>query len=146
MKHAILLISGIVITVLFVVFCSQVYELFYYSSGSDFSNELYNSNMYRVIAIITALLTWGIAAVYYYIIDSIRFSRWWHWLVMLGVTSVLTVLITVFYQSRNLLGDYAADIRSFAVACFVMAILMFIIASFSIRWWSKQCRHTPIPQ
>jgi hypothetical protein len=102
--------------------------------------------MYRVIAILTVILTWGIAAIYYYLIDSIRFSRWWHWLIMLTASALLTPTATIAYQNRELVGDYTLDIYNFAVASLAVTIVFFIIASFSMRWWSKQCRHTPIPQ
>jgi hypothetical protein len=139
----ILLFAGIVLSVLFVVFSSQVYELIYYNT--DFSESLYNTHMYRVIAILTVFLTWGIAAVYYYLIDSIRFSRWWHWLIMLLCSLLLAPTATIIYQNRELPG-YANDVRNFAVASLAVTLVLFLIASFSIRWWSKQCRHTPIPQ
>jgi len=28
----------------------------------------------------------------------------------------------------------------------LFAAVLYIIASYSMRWWSSNCRHTPLPQ
>ena len=100
----IFLVIGAVISVLFGFFSEPVYEALYYSSG--FSEAMHNNDAYGIVAIIAIAMTWGIAALYYYVINSVKFDRWYHW----------------------------------------MSALLFTIASFSMRWWSSNCRHTPIPQ
>ncbi|GHT21177.1 hypothetical protein AGMMS4957_09580 [Bacteroidia bacterium] len=110
---------------------------------------MYNSNMYFVIAVLTVLITWVVAGIYYYVINSVRFSRWYHWLIMLAAVTFCAPTVTYVYPNAEFTSqsyDYAVELMNFAVVNLAVTIVMFIIASFSIRWWSSQCRHTPIPQ
>lgn len=146
-KDFILLIAGLVITLLFLVFSTKVFEMLYYER--QFSNEMYNQNLYFVVAIITALITWGLAGIFYYAINSVSFSRWYHWLIVLGVAVVLSSVANYIYPNNIFSADgldFTAQLFSFCVVDAAVAAVLFIIASFSMRWWSSNCRHTPIPE
>lgn len=146
-KNFILLIIGAVITLLFLVFSTKIFEMLYYER--QFSNEMYNQNLYFVVAVITALIAWGLAGIYYYAINSVSFSRWYHWLVVLGVAVVLTSVVNYIYPN-NIFSvdglDFTSQLFSFCVVNAAVEAVLFIIASFSMRWWSSNCRHTPIPE
>ena len=141
----IFLVAGIIISVLFFIFKVTLYDALYYSNG--FSNDLGNIDEYTSVAAITIAMAWGGAAIYYYAINSVKFDRWYHWLATLGVVAVLTPVVDYFVTSSILEGkDYGSAIVSFELHNIVFAAIMFIIASFSMRWWSSNCRHTPIRQ
>ena len=141
----IFLVIGAVISVLFGLFSEPVYEALYYSSG--FSEAMHNNDAYGIVAIIAIAMTWGIAALYYYVINSVKFDRWYHWMSMLGVASVLTPVVCFVVVGNLLEGmDYPTASATFAVYNVIVSALLFTIASFSMRWWSSNCRHTPIPQ
>ena len=149
MKHLVYLISGIVVTVLFFILsCSDsfnIWEQMYFNQG--FNDKMYNLSMYPVIAAITILVAWGGAAIYYYAINSVKFDRWYHWLAMLGVASVLTPVVCYIVIANFLEGfDYGTAEFTFAFYNILFTALTFVIASFSMRWWSSNCRHTPLPQ
>ena len=147
MKNTILLIAGLVITLLFLILSTPIFENLYYER--EFSNEMYNQNLYLVVAVVTALIAWAAAGIYYYAINSVSFSRWYHWLIVLGVAAVLAPTINYIYPNSIFSGDgldFSAQLFSFCVMEFVVEAVLFIIASFSIRWWSSNCRHTPIPE
>lgn len=147
MKNFGLLITGVVLTILFLLFSTQIYEILYYSQ--NFSNWMYNNSMYLVIAIVTVLVSWGIAFIYYYLINSVRFDRWYHWLLMLLASILLAPCVDIAYSnsSSSAIGtDFSSDILNFAIINILVTAIFFIIASFSIRWWSYNCNHTPIPQ
>ncbi|MBO4316038.1 MAG: hypothetical protein J5867_08785 [Prevotella sp.] len=146
-KNFILLIIGAVITLLFLVFSTKIFEMLYYER--QFSNEMYNQNLYFVVAVITALIAWGLAGIYYYAINSVSFSRWYHWLVVLGVAVVLTSVVNYIYPNNIFSADgldFTAQLFSFCVVNAAVEAVLFIVASFSMRWWSSNCRHTPIPE
>ena len=147
MKNTILLIAGLVITLLFLILSTPIFENLYYER--EFSNEMYNQNLYLVVAVVTALIAWAAAGIYYYAINSVSFSRWYHWLIVLRVAAVLAPTINYIYPNSIFSGDgldFSAQLFSFCVMDFVVEAVLFIIASFSIRWWSSNCRHTPIPE
>ena len=138
-------ILGVVLTIVFWFFRVELYEALYNVNG--FSNAMYNHGAYGVVALITIVVSWGMAAIYYYVINSVKFDRWYHWLAIMGVTSVLSPLICYIVVDNLLEGmDYSTAEFTFEVYNVFFTVLTFLIASFSIRWWSSNCRHTPIPQ
>ena len=139
------LVTGAIVTVLFWVFRVELYEALYTVNG--FSDQMYNTGAYGSVAVITIAMAWGMAAIYYYVINSVKFDRWYHWLAMLGITSVLTPVVCYLVVSHMLDGfDYGTAEFTFEVYNILFTALTFVIASFSMRWWSSNCRHTPIPQ
>lgn len=147
MKNSILLIAGAVVTLLFLIFPEPVFELGYYER--EFSNEMYNEHLYLIVAVVTAVVAWGAAGIFYYVVNSVSFSRWYHWLIVLGCVSVLASVINYIYPSNifsDLGYDFSAQLFSFCVFNFVVTAVLYVIASFAIRWWSSNCRHTPIPE
>ncbi|MFR5271036.1 MAG: hypothetical protein ACLTGI_11485 [Hoylesella buccalis] len=80
-KNTILLLAGAVITLLFIIFATSLFESLFYER--EFSNEMYSANLYFIVAIVTALIAWAFAGIYYYVINSVSFSRWYHWLIVL---------------------------------------------------------------
>lgn len=147
MKNLVLIIVAAVVTVLLLIFPSQIFELGYYNN--EFSNEMYNEHLYFTVAIITALFAWGGAALFYYVINSVRFSRWYHWLLTLAVVSLFSAVVNYIYPNSlftDMGFDYSAQLFSFCVFDFLVTAVLFILASFAIRWWSSNCRHTPFPE
>lgn len=144
MKNSILLIGGAVLTVLFMIFPSLVFEMA--DSQSEFANEMYNENHYFVVAVISSVMAWGVAALFYYVINSVSFSRWYHWLLSLLAVSIVAPVVNYIYLDGVLSIDYSGKLFNFSIIDFVVTALLFIIASFAIRWWSSNCRHTPIPE
>ncbi len=68
---------------------------------------------------------------------------------MLVIVTLITPIICYFVTTGifNSAGkDYAHEAMAFSVSNLLTVAVLFVIASFSIRWWSSNCRHTPIPQ
>ena len=138
----IFLFIGIAITALFLIFSTQIYELLYYNS--EFSNEMYNENMYFVLASATALVCWFIAVMYYLIID--RFDRWYHWLIAMVITLVCTPVITYTYPDSifsEMNFDFSVQLINFAIVNIIVALVLFLIVSFSVKSLSSNCASTP---
>ena len=147
MKNLILLVFGIVITLVLVLFSSHIYEALYYERA--FSDAMYNGNVYFMIALFSSIILWVMAVVYYYIINSVRFSRWYHWLVMLLGASCLATTVNYYYAKSIFTADkldFSLQLFNFSVVETILNMVLFIVVSFSIRWWSSNCRHTPIPE
>ena len=146
MKHLVYLIAGIVITVLFFILsCSDgfnIWEQMFFNQG--YNDKMYNLNMYPVIAAITILVAWGGAAIYYFAINSVKFDRWYHWLAVLGVVVICYIYNDTVFANNGLL--YVGESIQFEMQTVIFAALLYIVASYSMRWWSSNCRHTPMPQ
>lgn len=156
------LILGIIISLLAIIFATPMYDWLYtdivcyylYISpdGADvyLSDDLYNSGMHLWIGITNIIVPWIMAGIFYYAIDSVRFCRWWSWLIVLLLTLAVgpSIDLVIAYYMLVVDGVWAFwDI----LFCFtwvnpLLTALMYIIASYSMRWWSTNCRHTPIPE
>lgn len=141
-----------------------IYELFKSMYGSDLGlhlegwtgvdytgNSLYTSTGWIVVF---ASLFWVVT--FYYFINNPRFARWYHWLLILCVNFIILLAVSFYLvQSDYNNGDIAADIEPlistqnmlfWGVTNGIIASLLFIIFSFTLRWWSTNCSTTPIPQ
>ena len=151
MKHLTYLIIGIAVTVLFFILsCTDgfnIYEMLFFNQG--FNDKMYNLNVYPVIAAITIMVAWGGAAIYYYAINSVKFDRWYHWLAVLGAVAVLAPVVCYIYNDSVFASHglaYIGESIQFEMQTVLFAALLYVVASYSIRWWSSNCRHTPLPQ
>lgn len=147
MRQLILLFTGIILTILFMVFATDLFEMFYYEM--QFSNEMYNNGLYFVASLSAAIIAWLCAAIFYYGINSVSFSRWYHWLVMLVIAGIIVTAINVPYLESVFSDngiDFSKELAVFAVVNIIIECIIYTIASFSMRWWSTNCRHTPIPE
>jgi len=143
-KYIIWLAIGVVLTVLFFIFRVPIHELFYYSTG--FSNAAYNFSIYNYVSILVIAVPWIMALIYYYVINSVHFDRAIHWVAMWLLTIVLTPTLCVLWGNFTLneVGkSYLPDMMQLGLVDMLLAAVMFVIASFSIKWWSSNCRHTP---
>lgn len=142
LKDWIFLLIGIIFTVLFLVFATPIYELMYYDA--EFSNEMYNENMYFVVALTTSLISWGIAIVYYWIIDYL--DRWYHWIAAFIISVVCTPVVTFVYPDSafsEMNMDFSTQLGNFAIINIVVGIILFLLASFSVKSLSSHCSATP---
>ena len=147
MKNGVFLITGLVITILYIVFSMQIYEILYYET--EFSQVMYEENMYLAVALITSIFAWAVAAIYYYAINSVTFARWYHWLIFLGITVLFATTATFVYPNsvfNEYDYEYTMQLIHFSFLNIMVEVVLFIVASYAMRWWSSNCRHTPIPQ
>lgn len=105
------------------------------------------------LSALTAALPWVMAMLFYYIINSVYFDRWWNWLIVLALTALLSAWIGMALL-EHLMEDFEPGLSDYysiymvpmSAWCALFSAVLFIIVSFSIRWWSSNCRHTPFPQ
>ncbi len=116
-------------------------------------------NLFNFIGFISIGITFGVALIYYYVIDHPRFARWWHWLIILLLNST----ICLFYGASKCLSDMnngyisqclmsdgdgnqlitASNCWGFGFANFIVCAVLFFIFSYIIKWGSKNCKNTP---
>ena len=136
-------------------FIANIYELwgaFYFYNG--FSQDMYNINAYAPIFIWMIVSVVLVNIAYYYIVNSPRLSRWWHWLIFNIATSLLNFGIgwgishgRLFdlYNDQNMDLPYSAmtEFFPFASICFCWTFVLFLVFSMMIKWWSSACKHSP---
>lgn len=114
----------------------------------DFTERLLEHGMFSITMIIAVLLSLVLVGVFYYLINSPRFNKWHHWLLFLVIDFALIFLVATFYPKSFLadLDEYfdVGVCAMFGLMSAVYAALLFIIFSFSLKWWSTNASTTPI--
>ena len=147
-KYTIYLIAGLVATLILLVLASPILDAMF-SCQTEFANEMYNNNLYFMTTLFSAIIAWVLAGIFYYVINSVSFSRWYHWLIVLAVGAVASCITAYSYLDGVFANDgvdYSDQLFGFAMTNLLVEVVMFVIASYSMRWWSTNCRHTPIPE
>jgi membrane-associated phospholipid phosphatase len=127
-------------------FFARLYEAFY--NHPPFSDDLFQENVYMPLGIL--LLSGAVLMVllFYYGINRPSFSRWYHWMIILAIHFGIQYGLAVVIP-KNILGklnlQYGSEYWTFALMHSIMATLCYILFSFLLRWWSKNCNRTPIP-
>ena len=143
----VLLVTGALLSLLLVVFAAQVFELLYYER--EFSNEMFNQGNYTTVALLAVGVAWVLEAVFYYAVNSVSFSRWYHWLIVLAVAAMTVPVVVYVWLDGQFAGDgldFSGQLFSFSLMAMLVEVVIFTLASFSMRWWSSNCRHTPFPE
>jgi hypothetical protein len=127
-------------------------ELANYISGWNPIEEIetipFPINIIGSIAIIIAIF---FALFYYYVLNHPRFNRWWSWLIVMAAVGLINLFIgygMTMSDVVNGLVPFENNITGFncwmfGVANFLMSSLFYFIISFIIKWWSRNCKHSP---
>ncbi len=136
---------GIIVSVLFFFFSPDVYENLYYEPS--FSNDMYNQGMYDLAAILTLGICWGIAILYYLILEHV-FScyRWYHWLITVILVIILSPSVTYNYTDSYFMDmdlNYEVQERNFAIASAFVSFVIYLIICLCIKGLSRDNSKTP---
>ena len=133
-------------------------ELAEYLWGNSAQEQL--SNMFISIGFTMLAISLFVVVCYYYIINHPRLNNWWGWLIFLGINAVLNFLVAWqwvlkdFYAGLMVAKDSATNktidlpisqdnIIAFGVTNMIDSIIVFILISYLIKWWSSNCSKAP---
>lgn len=132
------------------LFFANWYELLAYFS--NFSDDLYNQNLYITIGLCMVLIPVGILTLYYYAVNSVKFSKWWHWLMLVVILCAINFGISYrtsynelsyLYEQQNKVLPYTTEFFSFSLINALWTFIVAFVWSMMIKWGSKNCRRTP---
>ena len=127
-------------------FFAQIYETLHFNP--ELSPLMWNIGLYSTLGIISILLALFSAILFYYIINSPKFSKFLHWLIILlaaGFISLVVGIVLLDNQFAGLQEFSMIDYSQFSIWYSLVCILQFVIFSFLIRWWSTNAKGTPYP-
>jgi hypothetical protein len=93
-----------------------------------------------------------VLAAYYYAINSVKFNKWWHWLLLVIVLCGINFGIayntnynelSYLYEQQNKELPYGTEFFSFSLINAVWTFVVSFVWSMIIKWGSKNCRRTP---
>ena len=126
----VLLVTGALLSLLLVVFAAQVFELLYYER--EFSNEMFNQGNYTTVALLAVGVAWVLAAVFYYAVNSVSFSRWYHWLIVLAVAAMTVPVVVYVWLDGQFAGDgldFSGQLFSFSLMAMLVEVVIFTVAT-----------------
>ena len=138
----------------------------YYLWGFDpLIGDYTNPNIYNHIGLATLAISLVIILVFYYVINHPKFNKWWSWLLMLIINSIINFgvgyfvvyakytngiippsLMYQFDEEGNILAFLITNLNCIGLGlanCFVAAIF-FLVFTFMFKWWSSNAKHAPI--
>ena len=133
-------------------------ELAEYMWGT--SSPLSQNNSFIGIGFTMLGISLAVVLIYYYAVNHPRLNNWWGWLIFLGINAVINFIVgwqwvlKDYYDNKmfridpstNLqvpLNIGASEILCFGVSNMILSILVFIIFSFILKWWSTNCSRAP---
>lgn len=132
----------------------------YNCETEDFTDPI----LFPRIALWTLLISLLISVLYYYIINSARFHRWWSWLIMAFSNSLICFFFAYWWIKEdylnNLIGDCLLYQRNesgniveyyitesnfwgFSLTNAIISLAIFFILSMILKWGSTNCRKSP---
>ena len=130
-------------------FFANWYELTYFEG---FSATMYENGLYIPIGFCMVLIPIAVLTLYYYVVNSRRFNKWWQWLLLVIIICVINFGIA-FGISFNGIYDVfgTSDVGYPLVACclgfsfinFMWSFVISFVWSMIIKWGSTQCKRTP---
>lgn len=127
-------------------FFAPLYEFFHYTA--PFSDDLYEQEMYSLLAIIGIITSFFCVILFYYVINRPFFSRWYHWGIILLVNFVVAFIFGVVLPQNKFVAlalPYTNEYYTFAFFHAIIVTIFYIILSFILRWGSSNAKNTPIP-
>jgi hypothetical protein len=137
-----------------------------YLWGYDCQTQSFTGKIiFNQIGLIAIVISFVLVLVYYYVINHPRFHRWWHWSMILLLSGIINFFIACGWLvsdfSNGLIGDclmyirdtegdivshliVESDCRMFGAVNFIVSSMFFILFSFMCKWWSRNCRYSPI--
>lgn len=139
------LFIGIALTVVYIVFADPMYNAMFY--GSDgFADTMYDYNMYFIIALISSIVAWLIAIIYYVVVDSVKLSSFLWWFCCLLITCIIVMLLTVYIPDSQLMEnniDFIGDLWWIGWINVPISLFLYVIASLSLKNLSSNCSTRP---
>ena len=152
----------------------NIYCLFQSLFGSELRDHLWgyvcsdggfgNPNSFNLIGSIMIAVSLIMAIIYYYIIDSPRFCKRWHWLIMLLINGIINFGVAAYWTITDMengvvqdclmfLRDTQGDIINilitkmhcygFALANAIISVFIFFFCSMLIKWGSNSAKYSP---
>ena len=133
-------------------FFANWYELL--GSFEGFSDDMFYNSLYLPIGLCVVLIPIVFLTLYYYVLNSAKYNRWWHWLLLVVVLCVVNFGISYLVSYRNIMNIYI-DMNSepsytLGTYCFSFSLInllwCFVVSfiwSLIIKWGSNNCRRTP---
>ena len=127
---------------------AALYELI--TGQNDLANMLYEEScFYFTTGAVTLLISLVGMAVYYYVINHPRFSRWFHWLLVVVVICLINFAFAYFmadgvvWRIHGTTAGYVMQIVTFGLANVAWTVVYCFVFSMCLKWGSRNVKYSP---
>ena len=126
---------------------TALYELIIGQQGLP--ELLHRAGAYSSVGSLMLTLSFFGMTVYYYVINHPRFNKWSHWLLTIGVISLINFLIAYFiadgvvWQSEGTVDGYIIQMITFGLANLIWTIVFSFLFSMCLKWGSRNAKYSP---
>lgn len=132
-------------------FFANWYEML--TTFTGFSDDMYQNGLYIPIGFCMVLIPIVILTIYYIVVNSRQFNRWWHWLLLVLIICIINFGIAFGVSYNGIIDVYQGTTETgypllydCVVFSFIDVLWTFVISfvwSLIIKWGSSQCKRTP---
>ena len=126
---------------------SALYELI--TGQNELADLLFHEGTYFPAGMVMLILSASGMALYYYVINHPKFSRWIHWLLVVIVFCLINFIIAyamadgIVYDEYGSTEGYVTQIVTFGFANVIWTVLFSFIFSLCMKWGSRNAKHSP---
>lgn len=148
-------------------FFGSIYCLFEDFFGLNLAEYLWGqaavtvtTNQFIGIGLTMLGISLGMAILYYYVVDHPKLCNWWGWGIFFGLNALINFIVgwqwvlKDYYENKMVTNDPAtnllvplnigeSNLLCFGVSNMFLSMIAFVIFSYIIRWWSKNCSSAP---
>ena len=113
--------------------------------ANRFCDDLYSKDLYFLLFTLCLTSSFISALIFYKLIDSPSFRRWYHWVFILLANFVVCFAIGWVVPQQNLL-ELGYEILDYLASGFewgFMSMPLFFLISLGMRYISRNCRTVP---
>ena len=123
-------------------FFATIYELGSVFYLGDFSDVVYDNNLYMPVGIVLSISSLVGMLIYYYIINHPRYARWYHWLGCAATVGVInagyaywTILskLEIIYAEVDETVPFSTEFFSFSVVDFLWTLIFCLVVTMLIN-------------
>lgn len=149
-------------------FFGSIYCWFEDFFGTDLAEYLWNgngspnvtTNSFIGIGLTTLGISLAIVVLFYYVINHPRLNTWWGWGIALITNAIICLIVAASWVWADYASDfmvymedgsdnpisqniYPSDLWAFGVTNIFISILFFLVLTFALKWWSRNCSRAP---
>ncbi len=145
-------------------FFAPIYEVLKALYGSDLAEHLYGldpsgtgdynaRSLYVTVGFLLIIITAAIVIAYYFLINSPRYNRWYHWMGFMGVNFIIHLCLGFYLPYLDFdKGNVAPTVKDvvdsghlwgFGLANGLLSIVLFILLSIIVKRFSRNCSTVP---
>lgn len=119
-------------------FFNTIYEWFLGDTNSD--AMVLEDGVFFSVGLCMILIPAIMLTLYYYALNSVKLSKWYHWLILVAIICAINFAIACGFSWNEVESSTSI---TFGLANVLLTVIFSFVFSLIIKWGSSACRRTP---